>query len=208
MWFTMLCNLDPNGIENRKVSKKRKKKKQPFVSDGPDWVYFFDGHDKLMGYQNWTFPVAVYGCLDTFSHHMKFIFVWNSNSDPQIIGQQYIKHLYLTRRLSNFVRLDRGTETGKLAAIHTFLCGNVGDMEDPTDSVIFGPSTSNNIEHWWRDLHEGMKPYFKHQLSELLSSRDYDPHCLVYRSMLSYIFIPLLQRECDVFVDLWNSHRI
>ena len=25
--------LDPDGIENRKVSKKRKKKKQPFVSD-------------------------------------------------------------------------------------------------------------------------------------------------------------------------------
>ena len=79
--------LNPDGIENRKVSKKRKKKKQPFVSDGPDWVYSFDGHDKLMGYQNWTFPVVVYGCLDTFSHHMRFIFVWNSNSDPLIIGQ-------------------------------------------------------------------------------------------------------------------------
>ena len=116
-----------------------------------------------MGYQNWTFPVAVYGCLDTFSRHMKFIFVWNSNSDPLIIGQQYIKHLYLTRRLSNFVRLDRGTETGKLAAIHTFLCGNVGDMEDPTDSVIFGPSTSNKIERWWRDPHERMELYFEHQ---------------------------------------------
>ena len=73
---------------------------------------------------------------------MKFIFVWNSNSYPLIIGQQYIKHLYLTRRLSNFVRIDGGTETGKLAAIHTFLRGNVGDMEDPTDSVIY----SNKIK--------------------------------------------------------------
>ena len=59
--------LDPDGIGNRKVSEKRKKKKQPFVSDGPDWVNSFHGHDKLMGYQNWTFPVALYGCLDTFS---------------------------------------------------------------------------------------------------------------------------------------------
>ena len=32
---------------NRKASKKRKKKKELFVSDGLDWVYFFDGHDKL-----------------------------------------------------------------------------------------------------------------------------------------------------------------
>ena len=110
---------------------------------------------------------------------MKFIFVWNSNSYPLIIGQQYIKHLYLTRRLSNFVRIDRGTETGNLAAIHTFLRGNVGDMEDPIDSVIY----SNKIERWWRDLRERMELYFKHQLSELLSSRDYDPHCLVVQSM-------------------------
>ena len=26
--------------------------------------------------------------------------------------------------------------------------------------------------------------------------------------MLSYIFIPVIQCECDIFVDLWNSHRI
>ena len=26
--------------------------------------------------------------------------------------------------------------------------------------------------------------------------------------MLFYIFIPVIQRECDIFVDLWNSHRI
>ena len=118
-----------------------------------------------------------------------------------------MKHLYQTRRLSNFVRLDRAQ---KFAAIHTFLRCIVGDMEDPTDSVIYGPSTSNKIERWWRDLpvHERMELYFKHQLSELLSSRNYDPHCLADRSMLSYIFVPVIQRECDIFVDLWNSHRI
>ena len=78
----------------------------------------------------------------------------------------------------------------------------------PPATTPLGSSTSNKIERWCRDLHERTELYFKHQLSELLSSRDYDPHCLVDRSMLSYIFIPVIQCECDIFVDLWNSHRI
>ena len=32
---------------------------------GPNWVHSLDGHDKLMGYQNSTFPLAIYGCLDS-----------------------------------------------------------------------------------------------------------------------------------------------
>ena len=36
--------------------------------------------------------------------------------------------------------MDHGTETGKLAAIHAFLRGKKGDMEDSTDSVVYGPS--------------------------------------------------------------------
>ena len=64
--------------------------------------------------------------------------------------------------------MDHGTETGKLAAIQAFLHGKRGDMEDATDSVVYGPSTSNRIECWWRDLHEKMEMYFKTQVSELL----------------------------------------
>ena len=26
--------------------------------------------------------------------------------------------------------------------------------------------------------------------------------------MLPYIMIPLMQKEIDIFVDMWNSHRI
>ena len=35
--------------------------------------------------------------------------------------------------------MDCGTETGKLAAIHAFLCDNRDDMDDSTDLIIYGP---------------------------------------------------------------------
>ena len=62
----VMYDLDPDGMEGSKMWKKAKPPKKRFVSDGPSWVFSLDGHDKMMGYQNSTFPLAIYGCLDTF----------------------------------------------------------------------------------------------------------------------------------------------
>ncbi len=67
-------------------------------------------------------------------------------SNPTTMGWRYVEHLYETKRLPFNIRMDHGTETGKLAAIQK------GDMEDSTDSVVYGPSTSNKIERCWRNL--------------------------------------------------------
>jgi len=81
-------------------------------------------------------------------------------------------------------------------------------MEDPTDSIKYGPSTSNKIERWWRDLHERLEAFFKEQLTALLRRREYDPLNSTDRQLLAYVFIPVVQRECDIFFKYWNSHRI
>lgn len=41
-----------------------------------------------------------------------------------------------------------------------------------------------------------------------LRGREYDPHSVLDRQLLAYVFIPVVQRECDIFVRYWNSHRI
>ena len=64
--------------------------------------------------------------------------------------------------------MDRGTETGVMATIHCYLRAQHGDLEDATESVLYGPSTENKIERWWRELLERMEAYFKSQLSTLL----------------------------------------
>ncbi len=125
---------------------------------------------------------------------------------------RYVEHLFETKRLPYNIRMDRGTEqrteTGKLAAIHAFLRGKIGDMEDSTDSVVYGPSTSNKIKRWWRDLYERMEIFFKSQLTQLLQTRAHDQCCVTDQRIMAYIFIPVVQRECDIFKNLWTSHRI
>ena len=206
--YNMMALVDPEGLEERNLQRKKKKDKKPFTSEGPLWVVSLDGHDKLCGYQNWTFPLGVYGCLDTFSRKMLFLFVCHSNSNPLVIGKRYLEHLCETETLPRYLRIDKGTETGKMATMHTYLMDQLNVMDDPTDAIIYGPSTSNKIERWWRDLHERLEKFFKVQLTELLRAREYDPHNSLDRQVLAYVYIPIVQRECDIFVRYWNSHRI
>ena len=204
----MMWDMDPDGVEQRNVKKKKQIPKKPFRSDGPNWTFSLDRHDKMMGYQNSTFPLAIYGCLDTFSRKIMFLKVWNGNSCPILIGKFYIEYLLDSRTLPIYLRLDQGTETGIIATIHAYLTGKFREFENPVDSVIYGPSTSNKIERWWKDLHERMEKDLKQQLNHLLLSKKYDPMSSSDRKILAYVFIPVLQRECDIFCRMWNSHRV
>ena len=203
----LMAELDPEGLEARNLETKKKPKGQ-FTSEGPLWVVSLDGHDKLCGYQNATFPLGVYGCIDTFSRKILFLFVCHSNSNPLVIGKMYLRYLFETEMLPRNLRVDRGMETGKMATIHVYLLNKHEDVDDPTDSIIYGPSTSNKIERWWCELHERLEKFFKEQLTTLLRGREYDPHSAVDRQLLAHVYIPVVQRECNIFVRYWNSHRI
>lgn len=204
----MLKEKDPEGLEARGFQKKKKKKKVPFTCEGPLAVVSLDGHDKLCGYQNWTFRLGIYGAIDTFSRKILFLYVCYSNSNPVIIGKRYLEYLYETPVIPRYLRIDKGTETGKMATLHVYLINTKGVMDDPVDSVIYGPSTSNKIERWWRDLHERLELYFKVQLTQLLRANEYDPYNDLDRQLLSYVYIPVIQKECDKFVNIWNTHRV
>ncbi len=120
--YDMLYTLDPEGVESRGgIGAKRKRQKGNFSSNGPNWDHSLDGHDKLMGYQNSTFPIAIYGCLDTASRKLLWLRVWTSNSNPLMIGRWYVEHLLETCVMSAMMRLDRGTETGTMA-LFTHIC--------------------------------------------------------------------------------------
>ncbi|XP_078377682.1 uncharacterized protein LOC144660830 [Oculina patagonica] len=94
--------------------------------------------------------------------------------NPHIIGRFYFDYLFESRVLPDRIRVDRGTETGIMATIHSYLRAQCGDMEDGTDCVLYGPSTQNKIERWWKDLLERMERFFKSQLSTLVEDGDYD----------------------------------
>lgn len=63
--------------------------------------------------------------------------------------------------LPDRIRIDKGTEIGEMATIHSYLRGKQGDLEHATESILYGPSTQNKIEKWWRELLEPMKNFLK-----------------------------------------------
>ncbi len=142
----MMFDLDPDGLENRALTnRKRKRLAGNFVTRGPNWVHSLDGHAKLMGYQKSTFPLAIYGCLDSASRKLLWLKIWTTNSDPKIVGRWYFEHLYETKIIAQNLRIDKGTETGDMATMHAFLMSELG-AEDPVLSVVYGPSTSNQVK--------------------------------------------------------------
>ena len=123
-----MANLDLEGLAVRAPGRKNHKRKGNFVSAGPNWLHSLDGHDKLMGYQNSTFPVAVYGCLDSASRKLLWIKVWMNNCDPQLVGRWYLGYLLETKVMPPMLRVDRGSETGTMATSHAFLRRNFAQM--------------------------------------------------------------------------------
>ena len=158
----MLYDLDYEGVACCRLENRRKPRNQPFTSKGSMWVVSVDGHDKLCGYQKSTFPLGVYGFIDTFSRKILSLRVMLSNSDPRVIGKQYFDLLYELKMMPVFLRCDKGTETGKMASIHCYLISDAEQsmFDDPVESIAFGPSTTNKIERWWRDLHERLEKFF------------------------------------------------
>ena len=72
----MMYDLDPQGLQSRQPAGKHRREKGNFVTKGTNWVHSMDGHDKLMGYQNSTFPLAVYGAIDTASRKILWLKIW------------------------------------------------------------------------------------------------------------------------------------
>ena len=113
--YAVLQEMDPEGLESRAVGVKNKKKKEPFRTRGPNWVHSVDGHDKLMGFQNDTFPLAIYGSIDTASRKLLWLRVWTNNREPRLIGRWYLEYLYESKVIPSYLRMDQVTETGVMA---------------------------------------------------------------------------------------------
>jgi len=147
---TVMFDLDPEGLETRCPTGRKRTTKGHFSIKGTNWVHSMDGHDKLMGYQNSTFPLAIYGSIDT-ARRKKILWlkIWTGNLDPKRITRWYLEHLYETRTIASHIRIDKGTETGTMATMHSYLRQNHGDM-NPFDTVIYGPSTPNQVGDYLR----------------------------------------------------------
>ena len=79
-----------------------------------------DGQGNLMGHQNSTFPLALYGCMDTASTKLLFIRDWTPNNNPVYPARWYFEYLYEFETLPDHIRIDKGSETTTMATKQTF----------------------------------------------------------------------------------------
>ena len=143
-----MTHVDLEGLRQRQPRFKPKKEKGIFTAVGPNWVISLDGHDKLMGFQKNTFPLAMYGCIDTASRKILFLKFWTSKSNPVFVGRWYFEYLYKSKIPPNYIRIDKGTETATLSTMHAYLSSLQTDVlteDEACERVIRGPSTSNQV---------------------------------------------------------------
>ena len=92
-----------------------------------------------MDFENRTFPIAIYGFLDTASRKLIWIQVLDSNSSLYLITHWYFDYFYESKLLPFNVRLDKGTETGVLATMHAYLPrqqNNIDTDDETCDTEI------------------------------------------------------------------------
>ena len=104
-----MYDVDPDAFAE---NNSRRRKAEGNFTQGPNWVHSLDGHNKLIGYQNSTLPIAVYGCIDTCSQTMLWAKVWI--------------YFYKARTIASKLRLDKGSDTGVMALMYSFLDSIMG----------------------------------------------------------------------------------
>ena len=70
--YDVMWDADAQTIEARNVNKKKKKPKKQFTSDGPNWTLSLDGQDKMIGFQNCTFPQKYMAAWTPFQERFFF----------------------------------------------------------------------------------------------------------------------------------------
>uniref|UniRef100_T1IL45 Integrase core domain-containing protein n=1 Tax=Strigamia maritima TaxID=126957 RepID=T1IL45_STRMM len=182
--------IAPEYLEERQLINKRKKfRKRTFTSKGSNFVWSLDGHDKLMGRNKAQFPLAIHGCVDTFSRKI----LWLKNLA--------IKHYYIP----NYTRSDRSSENVLIATIQNYL--HASESEKPNH--LYGTSTSNQvIEQWWRGFRERQGEFYKDLIHNLINNYYYDENASNCRVLLAALYIPIIQKDLDSFKNNWNVHRI
>ena len=68
--YVSMTDLDSGVLKRDNLGMKKPKEKGTFISAGPNWVMSLDARDKRMGFQKNTFPIIIYGSIDTASRKL------------------------------------------------------------------------------------------------------------------------------------------
>jgi hypothetical protein len=198
--------------------QKPESRRDVYESEGPDWLWCLDGHDKLK-----RFGIEIYGCVDAYSRKIIWMFVGSSNATAVSVIRQYLLVTKLLGKCPNRIRTDAGREVPMMADAHyhLYLQALLNEFEAErltkellekacfADCYIFGKSTANiRIEGLWgimiRQITGQWMKFFETLVSHDLYREDLESD----RVIIAFIFIPIIKAEIFKWVDDRNSHSI
>jgi hypothetical protein len=205
--------FDPSGVTSR-LPNMRKERLDDYITEGPDYLWCLDGHDKLAQY-----GIEIYAAVDAYSRKIVWFYVGSSNRTQLSVLRQYLRAIRARGLCPSFIRTDKGTETILLADAHfSFYIEAALKEEWPdedynaiqiTDCYIYGPSTRNiRIEGLWRQQRFTTTGPWISYFRKLSLIGQFEQHCVADKVVLLFVFMPIIRSELQAFVDTHNAHRI
>ena len=137
----LLVELDPVGVETRKrrrLWKRRRLHRRMYTSNGPNFIWHIDGHDKLKPYR-----FSIHGCIDGYSRTLIWLEVGPTNKNLEVVAKYYLDSIRQVGGIPRKIGSDDGRENCVIEAIHTFLRSRDNDEPAGLASFLIGSSTSN-----------------------------------------------------------------
>ena len=194
--------LDPEEVKNRSLKKFTRRK---YTSAGPNYMWHTDGYDKLK-----PFGFAIHGDIDGYSRKILWLHIGSSNNNPRVIASYYLDCVSkLNNVIPMIVRSDRGTENVVLVGIQKYFRHNDTDQFAGRNSFRYGTSTANQrIEAWWSQLRRHRANWWIIFFKDMTALGIFDANSEIHLQCIRFCFLPILQRELNDTVVLWNNHYI
>jgi transposase InsO family protein len=153
-----------------------------------------DGNHKLS-----KFRLVIHGFIDGFTRLITGLHVSNNNKSSTVFDyylQAIDKHGF-----PSTMRSDKGGENIVVAECQLYVRGHEG--------FHTGTSTHNQrVERLWLDVRINVIVQCYNIMEKLYKEYrcDYTRQDDVY--VVHYLFIPMIQADLDVFVGVWNNHKL
>jgi hypothetical protein len=217
-----LAILAPAATADRRSGPGKKKRKGEFTTQGPDWVWSIDGHDKFRDY-----GIFIYAAIDGCSRMAKWGYVGNSNRTQVSVASQYLSVIRDGGLCPAHIRSDRGGETLMLAeAQYSFYLLYLKrrnahlpveerlSNEDINNTPVrkcywFGTSPANTrVESFWNRLINSQTNKWLSYFPWLRDNGLYSSDRVADRVVFLYVFIPIIRGKVVAYIKTQNKHRI
>ena len=194
--------IDPAGVETR---ASRSLKRRTYVSLGPNYCWHLDGYDKLK-----PFGFSIHGCIDGYSRKMLWLKSLRSNKNPLLVANCYLKFLQDSNgKLPRLIRADHGSENVWVCTIQCFLRRIHNDPKSGENAFLFGTSQANQRqEAWWSILKRFNSSWIINFFKNMINNEEYDPGDRLQLACAQFVFGPLIEKNLDDIMSLWNHHYI